>query len=828
MLALTVATIFTFLYPGEAQVTILQSPSSVVLAEDYETSLSCKMDTNPDRFQWRHYPVTLKQAYSSTYHLVLAEAHYENVPAHRYRSDNSSTWLTIANTNVSVAGFYQCLAHYGAQVIASIPGRISIPILEEFPEQKNISITVTEGNTIQWRCPEPVSNPVPTMNYFNSKRKLISPEYSQSSLLLPNVTLEHKDTYSCTAYNQYKVMHSHSFLNLNVIKRKGARGEKPKFIMQPKQHYVSLKDSNVFLECTAVGEPIPTVRWFKRNGDLPKRRTKEEIGGLYITNVRHSDQGVYVCEYHNHLGSVSIDIQLEYNERPRVIRGPFNRDNTTVIIEEGQDIELECEISGIPTPIVSWFLNGKTIRNDSNTRVEGNILRFEMMEKSHAGMVQCFASNIVSTDCGNFLMPVFPKQISGVQEYPIVMPKHKKRKHSNKNSRGRAHVRWKAPTSENGLPIKFFKVQYRDISRENEPSSTWLTANTDIAPHITSFDVTSLKPDHTYRFRIAAVYSNDDNKPSPKSDAFHLKRLDFETRNPLPIPIITKTETLNATSIRVYWEYTPVTNITINGFFVNYMPATISGDYTKATVDGQHIRSYIISHLDPNTIYEIRMQTFDTKHASDLSQKMHTKTSALAIETTVAPLAKKSEQEHAPTVNIYVIIAGGVIGVALLIIVIIVVIVGRNWKKKKLANRNDRINDDDLLISGNNDKQPAEDLNHHIQVENNEYEYVMPSKTPRANGCVISSNHITIRSNPLADADNKVRSNYFPYGYLQNSSSDFFQNQNMIEMSCLSSQNNNCSTQPSASTQEIHHHTDKTATKNKKHKNGDNPGENYV
>lgn len=56
------------------------------------------------------------------------------------------------------------------------------------------------------------------------------------------------------------------------------------------------------------------------------------------------------------------------------------------------------------------------------------------------------------------------------------------------------------------------------------------------------------------------------------------------------------------------------------------MSATINGDYTKATVDGEHIRSYVIPHLDPNTIYEIRMQTFDSKHASDLSQKMHQKT----------------------------------------------------------------------------------------------------------------------------------------------------------------------------------------------------------
>lgn len=329
----------------------------------------------------------------------------------------------------------------------------------------------------------------------------------------------------------------------------------------------------MFLECAAVGEPVPTMRWFKRNGEISKKRAKDEIGGLHITNVRHSDRGVYVCEYFNRLGSVSVEIELEYNEKPKVIRGPFNRDNTTIIIEEGQDLELECDVSGVPPPVVSWFLNGRTIKNDSNTRTEGGILRISEVKKSHAGTVQCFASNIVSTDCGNFSMSIIPKQISGLQGYVSVTPKHKNRKHKNRDrDHGAPHmippskpnvtrlndesvvVRWKVPTSDNALAIKFFKVQYRDISREKDAASTWLTANTDIAPHITSFDVTSLKPDHTYRFRIAAVYSNDDNKPSPKSDAFHLKRLDFETRNPLPIPTITATEPINSTSIKVYWE----------------------------------------------------------------------------------------------------------------------------------------------------------------------------------------------------------------------------------------------------------------------------------
>lgn len=67
------------------------------------------------------------------------------------------------------------------------------------------------------------------------------------------------------------------------------------------------------------------------------------------------------------------------------------------------------------------------------------------------------------------------------------------------------------------------------------------------------------------------------------------------------------------------------------------MSATISGDYIKATVDGAHIRSYVISHLDPNTIYEIRMQTFDSKHASDLSQKMHQKTKGVYVFVYIIP-----------------------------------------------------------------------------------------------------------------------------------------------------------------------------------------------
>lgn len=83
-------------------------------------------------------------------------------------------------------------------------------------------------------------------------------------------------------------------------------------------------------------------------------------------------------------------------------------------------------------------------------------------------------------------------------------------------------VRWGVPLND-GLPIQFFKVQYREMTRNGNgrrrgggsgarsrgPSpgkgSRWMTNNEDIAPHIRSYEVNGLLTDHTYRY--IAVHS---------------------------------------------------------------------------------------------------------------------------------------------------------------------------------------------------------------------------------------------------------------------------------------------------------------------------------
>lgn len=56
------------------------------------------------------------------------------------------------------------------------------------------------------------------------------------------------------------------------------------------------------------------------------------------------------------------------------------------------------------------------------------------------------------------------------------------------------------------------------------------------------------------------------------------------------------------------------------------MSASTAGDYMKATVDGENTREYVITHLQPETIYDIKLQSFNSKLASEFSPIMKART----------------------------------------------------------------------------------------------------------------------------------------------------------------------------------------------------------
>ncbi|KAL1489869.1 hypothetical protein ABEB36_013797 [Hypothenemus hampei] len=759
---------------------LVNQPQLLVLPQGYETLLSCEMNIEPDMFQWKFYQSI--ELYNSKPNILLSNGSFQLIPEKKFRVNRKKSELSIQVKPEDV-GEYQCLAYYGASVVASIPWRVTLAKMGPLPHQESVSMSVQAGNTVSWRCNVPESNPGAFVDYKKGEKYIPPPivGVKVTSMILSNVTATDSGTYKCSTTNTFEKKNARAVLNLEVLNN--GPFKTPAFVMTPLEEYTGVKGSNLFLECAAVGKPIPKVTWLKKQAQLASERIEILPGGLLIKNITSKDDGIYICNYTNTYGSIIHQITVKYNEEPSI-----NCFMNTTQIKQGENMDVECEVQGTPEPQIAWFLNGFSVLNDSGIEAIGNKIYFRPIEKRHAGNLQIFARNVVKTVYSSISIRVVPLATS-LDEIATQISSHSRHNHrkSHFTRRPLKHkqpkmippsrpvisrvndetvvVRWNV-TSNNGLAIQFFKVQYKE-----KGSKEWNTANTDIAPRITAYEITGLKSEHVYKFRVAAVYSNNDWKMSPTSQKFHLRRLDFDEKNPLPVCLITNMETVNHTSIKVYWLCPPY-NVTIDGFYINYNIATRAGDdYMISTVEGADVRDYVINYLQPETSYDIKLQSFNQKLASEFSPLMKGRTGGkqnllysrflLLIwffgdvivnpvsppATTVASVSttnnRNNRDQNAADTNIYIIIVGAVIGFAFVIAGIILLFVCRKWQKNKLSDSQDKPN-----------------VDRHIQADGNEY-VVERKSIQTANGCTLPGNRLTITSNPLADADKKFLARIF-------------------------------------------------------------------
>lgn len=234
-------------------------------------------------------------------------------------------------------------------------------------------------------------------------------------------------------------------------------------------------------------------------------------------------------------------------------------------------------------------------------------------------------------------------------------------------------VRWSVPENK-GLTILFFKVQYREQDRDGKQGK-WMTANSEIPSHVRSFEVTDLQPDHAYKFRIAAVYSNNDNKLSPNSLKFYLNRDVESNAHKMPIPLLTNTEALGPDQVLLIWQ-NPDKSSEIEGFYIYHRASTYAGDYLKTTVEGKDACNMTISHLQPDTTYEFKIQSFSVDAASEFSQILKQKTKKKIneqLDQQAVAETKSRPNENNKNSNIHFII-GGVFGISALLVAIAFVV----------------------------------------------------------------------------------------------------------------------------------------------------------
>ncbi|XP_014257268.1 interference hedgehog-like isoform X2 [Cimex lectularius] len=776
----------------------IRSPEPIVAPIGDDVVFECSLNVPSEAVRWRHNGVAIE---------------HEHPTAMR---PSATSRLLVKFNDEKQEGDYQCVAWFGASALASTPARLTTAQLQPFLYQPHRQYTVTAGNSVVINCPPPVSKPAAIIQYQHNKNlvpdnSIILP--TTGSLLLSNVSEKDSGVYSCFATNYITGLIIDSPLKITLTVEQPKEPSPPRFLYTPQSKYVIQSKQNVTLECSGVGQPPPKATWRRVNGVLPNDRIDLSYGALTLTNVQPSDQGQYVCELSNGVPPMQAHlVSLQVQVPPVVTKGPAN-----AVIEEDSDTELVCEVTGAPSPNITWLLNGESVNNDSHIIPISGKLMIKKIQKRHAGIYQCFASNPVGTTYGSAMIQVSPTQVTQVgAEYSpdnedpefeessegssaaSVAPgrnhkkDHRKGKGRRKDKKHKAvmipptrpnitrlsdksvMVRWSVPNNA-GLPIQFFKVQFQDL--DNRPSS-WMTSNEDIPPHIRSYEVDNLTTDHHYKFRIAAVYSNNDNKLGRNSAKFHLQKGSPSNRTPLYPPTLTHTEAISPTEIRIHWEYLNSVLAPVDGFYVYYRATTSAGDYIKATVEGENTRNFVITHLAPDTAYDIKLQSFTVGAASDFSAILTHKTlrEANATEAPVPDvigISGISSTEKTSHGQLYLVLGTVIAGLTLLLTLAVAICICY----RRSINSDDHDGVESCDKSGGVDPgitiQPLEPVTINGFVHNGKVNGRV------GNGFLPRSMNIT--NNPLADSE---------------------QNKNVMELTYMTSQNNNCTSSEGRSDRE--------------------------
>ncbi|KAI4497803.1 hypothetical protein M0802_007129 [Mischocyttarus mexicanus] len=661
-------------------------PLAAPLGDD--VNFECSLNLPPEKFQWRHRP--------------LGSDKWTPLARTMNTGAGARTAVVVSFDNKSKAGDYRCVAFYGSSGLASDPARLTLATMHEFSDKSDIELHVAVGNTVPITCPVPYSVPEAIVQFYKNGELMEGVELINGrTIAIENAKSSDTAYYYCTANNYITSQTSKSnhvtILNVHA----NASFQEPYFLKQSQTEYTVLRGKNVTMECFAAGYPVPRVTWSRLGGTLPSRSVQTKAG-LTIINVQPSDRGEYDCAWSNGVSNQLLKsvIILKVAEEPKILKSP-----KALTFSEGGELELSCSVTGQPEPAIEWLINGETLVPDNNLEIRGSTLLISEVKKTHAGIVQCVASNEYGSDSGYNLLRVNPKQhVSGTSESRLEygLPGFSRHKHTRGGGRRRSKegkrkgtavlvppnqpnvtrlsddsvmVRWSVPENK-GLPIEFFKVQYRQLGPKiNGKQGKWMTANTEIPNHVRSFEVTDLQPNNTYRFRIAAVYSNNDNKLSPNSVRFHLNHDSGYESNKMPIPLLTNTEALSHNEVLLLWQNLDK-SADIDGFYVYHRASTSAGEYVKTTVEGKNSTNITISHLQPDTTYEFKVQSFSVDAASEFSKILRQKTKKVPVEQVVQQVV--AENKLKPTdsdknTNTYAII-GSVCGGSVILFIILAVV----------------------------------------------------------------------------------------------------------------------------------------------------------
>uniref|UniRef100_A0A7N6ACT4 Neural cell adhesion molecule L1 n=1 Tax=Anabas testudineus TaxID=64144 RepID=A0A7N6ACT4_ANATE len=315
-------------------------------------------------------------------------------------------------------GEYQCFAtnDFGVALSNKILLRVSKAPL--WPKEVLEPVVVTEGSPLVLPCNPPPGLPPPITFWMNSAMSPIPQDKRVSmglngDLYFSNVLAQDAHTdYSCNA----RFLFTHTIQQKNPFTLKvqttepyndtsynatdpyGGRKipESTPTLLSPSGSESSkmvLRDDQLLLECIAAGVPTPTIKWFKKGGELAGRKVKFENYNktLKIISVSEEDSGEYMCMANNHLGSIRHSIFVQVKAAPYWLDKPID-----LVLAPDENGRLVCRANGNPKPNIQWLINGQPIDSaplNPSRQVQGDTIIFRSVQMGSSAVYQCNASN---------------------------------------------------------------------------------------------------------------------------------------------------------------------------------------------------------------------------------------------------------------------------------------------------------------------------------------------------------------------------------------------------------------------------------------------------
>ncbi|KAI3368574.1 hypothetical protein L3Q82_025583, partial [Scortum barcoo] len=315
------------------------------------------------------------------------------IPDRHLRFLNLNTTVQITQAQVNDTGRYTCVANNTA---GQASRHFNLKVLDP-PHIKGSSVpaevSVVVNNVLELQC-EASGIPAPSLTWLKDGRPL--PQTDSLRILsggevlrVASAQLEDTGRYSCLA-NSPAGDDDKEFL-VRVHVPPNIAGE------STPQDVSVLQNRQVTLECKSDAVPPPTLTWLKDGQPLQaSARVRVLSGGRYlqINMADLGDKAQYTCVASNIAGKTTRQFNLAVNVAPTIKEG-----SQTVSVNINKPAVLECIVSGVPPPRVTWRKHGAILAGNSPryTFAEDGSLHIHSAQVTDTGRYLCMATNQAGT-----------------------------------------------------------------------------------------------------------------------------------------------------------------------------------------------------------------------------------------------------------------------------------------------------------------------------------------------------------------------------------------------------------------------------------------------